>query len=327
MTLPRPEPPPEVIALATERSAARAARDWPRADALREQIEAAGWKVVDRGLEVDLEPATPPTIEIDGNVRYGAAVAVPSVLGDPPDREVTVLVVVGDGAEGLARLLAGLRSHAAAATQVVVVADAPSTATAARLAPGSPDLDPIAGEAPEVAWTSVRLGRAAATNVGLRRARGAVVVLAGTSAEPRGEVLAPLVETLAYPTVAVAGPFGRSGADLRRLVPSDGPDVVTVDADWLAFRRADFEALGPVDEKLATDDHLGAWWSLVLRAGGDAAGPPRRAIRLELPLVRHPAGAEAPDADAERRARRSFYRILDRFRGRPDLLSTPPAET
>jgi len=39
--------PAEIVALASERTAAKAARDWARADALRAQIDAAGWSVVD----------------------------------------------------------------------------------------------------------------------------------------------------------------------------------------------------------------------------------------------------------------------------------------
>jgi hypothetical protein len=50
--LPSPEvppdaPDPEVVSLAEEREAARKAKDWPRADALRQQIQAAGWLVTD----------------------------------------------------------------------------------------------------------------------------------------------------------------------------------------------------------------------------------------------------------------------------------------
>jgi len=40
-------PDPEVVSLAEQREAARKAKDWPRADALREQIQAAGWLVTD----------------------------------------------------------------------------------------------------------------------------------------------------------------------------------------------------------------------------------------------------------------------------------------
>jgi len=44
---PSPEPPPEVLALVAQRQVARERRDWPTADALREQIAALGWRVID----------------------------------------------------------------------------------------------------------------------------------------------------------------------------------------------------------------------------------------------------------------------------------------
>jgi tryptophan synthase beta subunit len=49
--------PEEVLSAAHERAAARAAKDWPEADRIRAEIEAAGWKVVDRGTDFALEPA------------------------------------------------------------------------------------------------------------------------------------------------------------------------------------------------------------------------------------------------------------------------------
>jgi cysteinyl-tRNA synthetase len=44
---PPDEAPAEVAALVEARSAARTARDWARADALRAEIETAGWEVTD----------------------------------------------------------------------------------------------------------------------------------------------------------------------------------------------------------------------------------------------------------------------------------------
>jgi len=49
--------------MAHERSAARAAKQWAEADRIRGEIEAAGWKVVDRGTDFALEPAHPPTLQ------------------------------------------------------------------------------------------------------------------------------------------------------------------------------------------------------------------------------------------------------------------------
>jgi hypothetical protein len=205
----------------------------------------------------------------------------------------------------------------------VVVANDPSAGQAARLATGSPDLREIAGAVPEIVWTSERLGRAAAVNVGLQRARGALVVVADASIEPAGDPLSPLEAALTDPDVAVAGPVALVTADLRRFEEAPGTTADVVALPWLAFRRSDYIELGPFDEKLALDRGLDTWWSLVLRAGADPAVPPRAARRVELPVHLHerriPAGLA--EADRERLERRGHYRILDRFRERRDLLS------
>jgi hypothetical protein len=323
----RPEPPPPgIVDLARERAAARAAHDWPRADALRAEIEVAGWKVVDAGTAFRLEPAAPPTIEAGAIVRHGAAASVPSVLGEPPTARFTVELVADDWPDDLGRMLAGLRAHAPAGTQVLIVANAPSPAQEERLAPGAPDLAPVAGAEPEVVWTSGRLGHAAARNVGLRRATGAVVVLADTSIEPTGDPLTPLGAVLADPGIAVAGGFGLVSADLRRFEDAAGPDVDAIELYWLGFRRGDLVALGPLDERFAFYRNLDIWWSLVLRAGAEDSAP-RAARRLDLPLARHThrGWASLPEAARDRLSKRNFYRVLDRFRDRPDLLSGAPA--
>ena len=42
-----PLPPDEIIALAQQRADAKANKDWATADALRAQIDAAGWTILD----------------------------------------------------------------------------------------------------------------------------------------------------------------------------------------------------------------------------------------------------------------------------------------
>ncbi|MDA8063871.1 MAG: cysteine--tRNA ligase [Actinomycetota bacterium] len=51
------EVPPEALARAAERDAARAAKDWSRADALRAELAAAGWLVEDTPAGTKLRPA------------------------------------------------------------------------------------------------------------------------------------------------------------------------------------------------------------------------------------------------------------------------------
>jgi hypothetical protein len=278
---------------------------------------------MDRGTAYRLEPAAPPTVEAVGVVRHGSAETVPSMLDEPASARFTVLLVADDWPDDLSRILGGLRAHAPDGTHVVIVANEPTPAQAGRLAPGAPDLAVIAGAEPELLWTSARLGLATALNAGLRRARGEVVVLAETSVEVTGDALTPLVAPLADPSVAVAGAFGLAGPDLGHLVDTAGPDVDAIDADWLAFRRADFASLGPLDGKYISPHGLDTWWSLVLRAGADPDEAPRRALRLALPLVRHvrAGAASSPAGERDRLARRNFYRLLERFRDRADLLS------
>src|SRR5262245_64342241 len=75
--------PDEVLAAAHARSAARAARDWPEADRLRAEIEAAGWRVVDRGPDFALSPAAPPTLDAEGRVPDGSSPPGPSRPDEP----------------------------------------------------------------------------------------------------------------------------------------------------------------------------------------------------------------------------------------------------
>jgi hypothetical protein len=89
----------------------------------------------------------------------------------------------------------------------------------------------------------------------------------------------------------------------------------------MAFRRGDVVARGPLDEHFRFYRNLDIWWSLVLRDEGEGS-PPRRAIAVELPAVRHEhrGWSSLPEAERDRLSRRNFYRIMDRFGSRRDLL-------
>jgi hypothetical protein len=363
-------PPAEISHLVRERTEARARRDWTRADALKEQIEAAGWRLVDRGNRTSASPASPPSLEVGGEVRYGSAAAVPSLLDAPATTAWTVVVLASEEPGRTSRLLAALREHAPAGTQVVIVANDPSDTQAAALAADAPDRAAIAGNAPELLRTSTRLGYAAALNIGLRRCAGEFVLLADATARPIGDALTPLAASLGDATVAAAGGFGLVATEAGPLRPTalereddvPGPigaepaPATALQGAWLAFRRSDYIALGPLDEHFVTPSWLDVWWTLRLRAGeepegaeyeepaegegeepesvatsgADAPAPeatesnedgvempvPRRALRLELPLERDEVSWPP---DRSRLNRRNMYRVLDRFGWRDDL--------
>jgi cysteinyl-tRNA synthetase len=174
----------------------------------------------------------------------------------------------------------------------------------------------------EVVLTSAPLGHAAALNIGLRRATGPIVILLDASIEPTGDIVTPLVRALDNETVAVAGPFGIVSDDLRHFEDAPAGDVDAIEGYCLAFRRADAAARGPLDEHFRFYRNLDIWWSLVLRDGGPG-GPHRRAVAIDgLSLVRHEhrGWTSLPEAERDRLSKRNFYRILDRFGSRRDLL-------
>ena len=312
--------PQPVLDAAHARSAARSAGDWTEADRLRAEIEAAGWKVVDRGTDFGLSPMAPPD-ELDGDhARYGSSASVPSRFDDAPIGVATLVLVATERPHELGRALAGLRATAPIGTSIVIVADGPSAEQAAALDGMSPD------DATEVVWTSARLGRAAATNIGIRRAAGPVVVLMDTNLEPTGDIITPLVGVLGDPGVAIAGAWGVVSDDLRAFEDAPSGDVDAILGDCQAFRRADAIERGPLDEHFRSPGSLAVWWSLVLRDSGEGQAP-RRGVSLDAPpIVRHePArgaeDAEPPGPDRDRQAKRDRYRIIDRFGSRRDLLA------
>lgn len=310
-----------MLAAAHTRARAREARDWTEADRLRAEIELAGWKIMDRGTDFALTPAAPPDLSDGGRTRYGSSSSVPSRLEEPPVGLATVILIADDWPDDMRRAVDALRAHPGEGTSVVIVADAPSDeqeAALTTLAEAKPDPTlPI-----EVVWTSDRLGHATAMNIGIRRSTGSVVVLLDTSIEPLGDVVSPLVETLADPSIAVAGGWGIVSADLRNFEEAMPGDVDAVEGYLQAFRRSDFIDRGPLDERFRFYRNLDIWWSLVLRDEGQGS-PPRRAVRLDgVPATRHEhrGYASLPPAERDRQSKRNFYRIIDRFGSRQDLL-------
>ena len=317
--------PDDILSAAHARAAARAAGDWDEADRLRAEIEAAGWKIADRGTDFALTPAAPPDVAEGERIRYGSSASVPARWDEPVTGLATVVLIATDWADDLARTLAGIRASAPDGTSVVIVADGPSADQAEALeALEETDLTAPAELPIEIVWTSERLGHAAATNIGLRRAGSPVVVLLDTSVEPTGDLVTPLVRALDDATVAVAGGWGIVSSDLRKFEDAPAGDVDAIEGYLIAFRRADAAARGPLDERFRFYRNLDIWWSLVLRDDGEDA-PPRRAVSLDgLPALRHEhrGYTSLPDDERDRQSKRNFYRIIDRFGWRRDLLTT-----
>jgi GT2 family glycosyltransferase len=163
------------------------------------------------------------------------------------------------------------------------------------------------------------LGFAAAVNAGIDEAAGEVVIVFDPGVELTGDAVTPLISVLRDPAVAVAGPFGVSGkGTIKEFAESAGPDVDAIEGYCMAFRCADAQAVEGFDPTFRFYRIADIEFSFRLRAR--AGG---RAVALSgLPIKKHEHRLwEATDPkERDRLSRRNFYRFLNRWGKREDLL-------
>lgn len=294
--------PDEVRALADERQRARTAKDFARADALRDRIAEMGFRVVDGAQGPTFEPIAP-----DAPARVRAH-DVASVLDEPPTVDASVHWAVDGWPEDVVRALEGFRAHEGGRRVQYVVTDVTETDPA------------VYGDDVEILPLETGTGWGAARNAGLRRSRGRIVLVMDGSVEPTGDVLGPVEAALADPTVGVCGPFGIVTHDLQSFEESSGPEVDAIEGYLMAFRRDVLRDAGLFDEKFRWYRTADIECSFRVRDRG------LRALVVDVPVARHEHRAwhQTDPAERERLSKRNYYRFLERFRGRTDLLVEPP---
>jgi cellulose synthase/poly-beta-1,6-N-acetylglucosamine synthase-like glycosyltransferase len=294
--------PDEVHRLAAERQQRREQKDFAAADDLRDRITALGYRVVDGPAGATIERSAPRE-----RIRRRAR-DVASVLDEPAAADVTVQWLVEGWPEDVVRALDAFRANGGDRTVQYVVVDLTETDPSAY----GPDVEVIVLE-PGTGWGAGR-------NAGLRRSLGRLVLVVDGSIEPTGDVLGPLESALADPGVGVAGPFGISTNDIRDFHESEGPDVDAVEGYLMAFRRDVIRDAGLFDEKFTWYRTADIELSFRLKDAG------YRAVVVDVPVERHEhrMWASTSPSERDRLSRRNFYRFLDRFRDRFDLLVEPP---
>ncbi|HYJ60510.1 MAG TPA: glycosyltransferase [Actinomycetota bacterium] len=299
--------PPEIVALAERRAAARAARDFAAADALRDELLAAGWAVTDGPDGWDLSPAGPAAPS-----GPSAAHDVARVLEEPATALASVHWVCEGWPEDIDRAIAAFRAHAPAGTTQYVVADVTGQA---------PDRW---GEDVEVVGLEAGTGWGAARNAGLGRSGGDLVLAVDGSIEPTGDWFGPLAAALADGGVGVVGPFGIVTRDLRQFDEAPGPGPCdAVEGYLMAFRRATLTRVGGFDEKFRWYRTADIEWSFRVKDAG------LRCEVVEVPVTKHEHRMwfETDPATRAKWSKRNFYRFLDRWRDRWDLvLAGPPRD-
>ena len=298
-----PEPPEAVVTLAEARAAARAAKDFTAADALRERIAEQGWTVVDgpEGWRLERVAAAPRRADTVDSGGLG------DVLDLPPDHDVSVQWVLDGWPEDVERALGAFRAVTGDRSVQYVVVDVTGAASDRW------------GRDVEIVSLWPGTGWAAARNAGLKRARGRIVLAVDASLESTGDVFGPLETALADDGVGICGPFGLVTQDLRRFDETIRPgDCDAIEGYLMAFRREVLTSIGLFDEKFSWYRSADLEWSFRVKDRG------LRTVVVDVPVRRHEhrMWQQTSPEDRERLSKRNFYRFLDRWRGRWDLVQS-----
>ncbi len=295
--------PDDVRRLLEERAEARSQRDWARADAIRDRIAALGWEVQDTEGATTARPIL---------VREAEA---PDPIDRPAEVDASVQVTAEDHPDDLGRFLRGLAAHPPSARwELVIVANAPAEPVATTLGAVALPVEPIVLE------SDGRLGWADSRTLGLRHSRGEVTILLDTSLEPTGDFVRPLLAAFDDPAVGIAGGWGVTSADAREFDEAPPGPVDAVEAYCLAIRREALRAVGGFDRRFRYYRNADLDFSFSVR---DAGWTAVRTDPLPLEHHEHRGWTALPDAERDRLSKRNFYRFLDRWGDRPDLLLHP----
>ncbi len=298
-----PAPPPEVVALAEQRAAARARRDYAESDRLRDAVAAAGWTVRDAPDGWRLAPR--PPYDVLPSVRH-----LPDRSGAPAAGRATAALLVDGWADDVRRCVMALVEHAPPDVAVVLLYNASDAGTAvsdlARAHPGR--------------VTGLHLERPAgwgeAFTALLRWDIAPVHLLLDPSTVLEGDAVTPLLDALAEPGVVAAGWRGAAVQEGWAEFADAGPGEVEALLGYLlAVRRDAAAAVPPPPARFYRNADLE--WSFLLRAaGGRLVVPPGP---LPVRQERHRGYADTEPAYRDRESRRTYERFLRRFRGRDDL--------
>jgi len=282
-------------ALLAERIARRQAREFEAADAIRAQLREGGWEVLDSADGSELQ-----------------ALKAPTQSGEKPEpRALTLLTVVHGWRPDVERWLLSVFTNTKADFEALLVDNSGD----ARMAGW---LESRAAERLRLITLDPPVGFATAVNAGIEAAAGEVVVLFDPGVQLTGDAITPLLEALADPTVVVAGPYGLRGkGTLKEFEEDPGPEVDAIEGYCMAFRRSDAQAVEGFDPRFRFYRIADIEFSFRLRDRGG------RAVAVAgLPLTKHEhrLWEATPPEERDRLSKRNFYRFLDRWGKRADLL-------
>ncbi|MFL5699413.1 MAG: glycosyltransferase [Ktedonobacteraceae bacterium] len=302
--------PQDILALSRERDILRRRGQYARADALKRQIEEAGYAIKDNPHGAHL--IILPSIEVDGTF-YRTARQMPSLVDEADTCLFSVNILAHDSFEQTQRCVNSVLRFAGNSDIEIVLVDNASQDELNIWAAALQHSDARV----HVLRVSRTMGEAEARNIGLKQSRGRYILLLDSSIELTGDVFTPLTKTLADEHVGITGFHGLHTADLRHFEESQQLDVEVVDKLCMAFRRVLLKRVGFFDEGYRFPNYMDVDFNFAVRDSGANI-----VVTPGLPLTCYPVLQDARLSDAERTrlTKRNFYRFLEKWGDRDDLL-------
>jgi hypothetical protein len=290
--------PDHIIALAQERTAARAAKDWARSDLLRDEIAAAGFEVVDvaGGFELK-ERERFPIYSSPRDIR-------PIAVGKS---EIAVAMIVDGFTDDCAETVASIKKYSQVPIVLLVIGE-----------PGAL-VDQLDAQT-KIIVLSEKCGWGECANALLKNVMATFVVLMDPSTRLTGDALAPVLGVLSQGKYIAAGWKGGliNLEDQWRSVDDKGDgDVDVLFSYFIAVdRQAAISAEG-FSNRAVYYRNADIEFSLRLKhAGGHL-------LQMDLPLEqdRHHGYHDVDPEYRDVQSKKNYDRILERFRDKEAILS------
>lgn len=306
--------PADILALSHERDELRKRGHYDRADALKKLIEDAGYSIKDnpRGAHLVILPS----IEVDG-AFYRMARQVPSRLNENDTCLFSVVILANNRIEEARRCVESVLRYTGSLAVEIILLD---NASQDGLSSWAKELQQEVALL-HVIHISRTMGEAEACNLGLQQSSGRYILQLDPSIELTGDVFTPLSQQLEKENVGLTGLHGLRTDDLRHFEEeeqgSEEDEVEAITGSCLAFRRKLIKKAGLFDEGYRFPFYMDIDFNFAARASGV-----RAVVTRNLPVIHHPAQAEISLSDAERSrlTKRNFYRFLEKWGEREDLL-------
>lgn len=283
--------------LAQERLDARAARDFAKADQLRDQIAALGFEVID----------------VAGGFEFRAKERFPSFAST---RDLRAIKVNGDIA--IAMIIDGFTADAAetvrsikAHTKTLVIA----------LVIGDPAelVDEIDLQFQVIAITE-NFGWGENANALLKNVSSKYLVIMDPSTRFTGDAMAPVLAELSkgeFSAVGWRGGLVNTDDEWRSVDDKGAGEVDVLFSYFLAFNCEDATNAGGFNNRAIYYRNADIEFSLRLRHSNG------RLLQMDLPLeqARHHGYYDTEEEFREVQSKKNYDRILERFRGKSAILS------